>query len=214
MQLLPPRTRTTTLTDDQLLLFDFMFDSWVPFRALRRKLYSLSLNVAYSHSLDDHQLAATLKELQSNSFVRMRESEDVREGAIIPFYTLTEIGGQLWEAERQPIWDAYCTEWGEEDGVVSVWALVLATAEAFLETAEQCLLYDCDLNQRTAIVHQPAEYNPGVSLIPWKVFPQAYELRAPLRTEKHWPDWLLYEQQRTWWHNVTDLVTLRRSGIV
>lgn len=216
MRSLPSRTRTTSLTDDILLLFDFMFDSWVPFRALRRESYALNLNVTYTHSLDDQQLLDTLHDLQASDLLQMRQHKSAPDGGVHPCYSLTEISGKLWEAERQPLWQAYCTDVQEQAGTVTVRAPVLATAEAFLVAADACGLYRCWLNQWTTMTHHPAEYSPGVSLIPWKIFPQGYEVRALLRPDHHSNrvDWQYYEQRRLWWRTISELATLQRNKIV
>ena len=53
---LPERTGATTLSDDELLLFDCMFDGRVERRLLERDHYSFQWNVPYCHQLDSDRL--------------------------------------------------------------------------------------------------------------------------------------------------------------
>jgi len=205
MSHLPPRTGRTNLTDDQLLLFDFLFNHWVPFGALCRTDYLVHMNVGYTHTLDDDHLARTLNELHASGLITTHPAEHLA-------YGLTAKGGQLWEVERQPDWDAYCTDisdFGEGyvTGFVTVHAPVLATAEAFLRTAQECGLYICDLNQRNVIRHQAGEIS---SVIPWKTFAEEYAIQATLQPGHVFSrdqDWECYERQRTWWRTIHELTT-------
>jgi hypothetical protein len=49
MTRLPARTGATSLTDDELLLFDFLFQLVLPESALRREKYPIHMNVVAFH---------------------------------------------------------------------------------------------------------------------------------------------------------------------
>ena len=221
MSPLPSRTGQTHLTDDQLLLFDFLFDCHcVPFRALCRANYRVSMNVPYTHTLDDDDLAQTLKELHTRGLVTAQTLKELHAHGLHTAhpaehlaYDLTARGGQLWEVERQPDWDAYCINsrtFGDGDvrDEVTVYAPVLATAEAFLRTAHACGLYICDQSQPNVIRHQAGVPS---SPIPWKTFADAYEIQATLQpghSSSDGVDWAWYERHRTWWRTIGELITL------
>ena len=57
------RSRATSLTDDEVLLFDFLSESPVHARHLHRDAYAFHMNVGWTHDLDDDALARTLREL-------------------------------------------------------------------------------------------------------------------------------------------------------
>ena len=59
----PKRTHATSLSDSQLLLFDFLFDTSLSFHHMRAEAYSLYMNCSYSHGLDDAELESTLNKL-------------------------------------------------------------------------------------------------------------------------------------------------------
>ncbi|MEX0702609.1 MAG: hypothetical protein WD069_10985 [Planctomycetales bacterium] len=56
----PRRTNATTLTDDELLLLDVLFDGGAPSRLLRRESFAVQWN-RESHDLDDDRLRETLQ---------------------------------------------------------------------------------------------------------------------------------------------------------
>ncbi len=69
MPTLPHRTNATSLSDDDLLLFDSMFPYSVPEDLLRRDSYPAQMNVQYSHALDDHCLRERLHSLMHQGLV-------------------------------------------------------------------------------------------------------------------------------------------------
>lgn len=111
MQTLPRRTNATNLSDDELLLFDFLFDQSLSFHHLRIEDYSFHMNCLYSHSLTDADLELTLASLVARGFLNCRvgkiwrmETRNYVDGKI---YTMTDSGGHLWELARRPDWDRY-----------------------------------------------------------------------------------------------------------
>jgi hypothetical protein len=69
---LPKRTNATDLTDNELLLFDFLFDTSLAFHHLRTDDYSFHMNCTYSHSLDDDRLRVTLASLVDRRLLNER----------------------------------------------------------------------------------------------------------------------------------------------
>jgi hypothetical protein len=132
-QPVPAHTSATDLTDDQLLLFDFIFNIWIPLGALSRERDPWNMHVGSTHTLSDAQLAETLQELSGRHLIQSRPA------GIAPAHTLTAGGGALWEQERRPDWDAFC-ESSHPGLSVSVIAPILTTAETFLRVCYQPLV--------------------------------------------------------------------------
>jgi len=204
------RSGETFLTDDDLLLFDFIALYDVPFWAMCRDKYQLSINSRETHSLDDGALRDVLERYVGQGLLRAKEVQlGVRRGPQ-QYFGLTAAGGELWERERRPVWNLYCVDSYCEKGV-DVECLSSAVAEAFVETGKVSGLLDPSVELVQSVRHEPAMHSK-VSLIQWKTFSVGYELkfRAP-EVRDFDVDWALYESRRTWWRSVEELVTLRRN---
>ena len=211
----PARTGKTSLTDDELLLFDFLFNCKAAFHHLRMENYGIHLNVLYTHNLQRRALEKTIGALiKSGLLFRDDFEHPFAQMENYPpdewtYYGLTEAGGRLWEAEREPVWECYCIEYSWIDEESDKWRLTvrspsLRIARAFLGVTREIGMYEVDielLKTRTDNVEQP---------IPWKTFPKVYELTAPLLADSNSSyDWDHYERNRTWWGTITELATLR-----
>jgi hypothetical protein len=199
---LPKRTGQTELSDDELLLFDFLFDTWVPFGALVRDAYIVHMNVRYSHRLEDNALRETLERLIASKLVTTWTIKRPQHRSIN--YSLTAKGGRLWEKERQPDWNRFCTSTHLESELV-VTSPSLQTAETFVRAWHECGLDTCDLSQ----MHH--EHRSSEKLVPWKSFTDIYEVHVPYVRDELGGDWACYEGKRQWWRSITELDTLRRS---
>jgi len=118
------RTNATSLTDDELTLFDVLFAHPAGLRMLRRDtIWGTFLR---RHSLDDEQLDEALRQFVAAGWMTSRPFPK-RFG---PNFELTPEGGDLWESERLPDWNRYATEsydyWG-----VSITATSPQTCEDF-----------------------------------------------------------------------------------
>ena len=99
------RTNVTELTDDELSLLDVMFDGGVAISMLRQCNIGLQFNVR-PHSLDDESLKQSLKRFHQQGIVEPLEFRHRNRRYI----TLTSHGVSLWESERCPNWERYCTD--------------------------------------------------------------------------------------------------------
>jgi hypothetical protein len=204
MPALPRRTHETSLTDDELLLFDFMFDVRVPQRALTQDAYPFHMNVRYSHALDDQGLRETLDSLARRGLV-VRSVEDSK-----TLWSLTPLGGEQWERERKPLWHAYCTEF---DGTLRSGKSLLmvlsperATAENFWNVGSKTRVWEVGNEQ-------PRYWRiQNHRLIPWRSFPAIHVLvaRGASYADAE-TDWEAYEANRTWWRGITELDRLRKK---
>ncbi|MEM7198876.1 MAG: hypothetical protein AAF628_01325 [Planctomycetota bacterium] len=100
---LPPRTHQTDLTDDELLLADFVFCHRVCAKDLHRGIYAAHNNCGNTHGLSDEALAPVLDALVERGLF---DREDSHRPDWVS-YGLTPKGGALWERERQPDWSRF-----------------------------------------------------------------------------------------------------------
>ena len=204
MSVRPRRTGVTSLSEDELLLFDFMFDSDVPEHMLRREAYPLHMNVEYSHTLDDQALRETLRRLAAHGLVRHAEDQGN------PQWGLTAIGGCQWELERNPQWNAYCMDFSRDLRSGPAHCVVVSpdrsTAERFW-TAAIAVAYWSLADPR--VRHWRIERH---QLIPWRVFPELHVVAARgVVDNESGIDWHEYEARRTWWRCVQELNSLGGS---
>ena len=202
----PPRTGRTSLTDAQLYLFDALFDAAQRLGALRREEFA-ALNLPYAHDLDPVALDAVVRQLVKVGLLRLRKATGRPD--LGPWVYLTAAGGRLWELERTPDWLRFCSDSSRPEGRRGTWVLRIRAsharmAEAFLETARTCGLYRPELRRLSR--HQVI-----ASAVPWKPRGPLVELRVPLRLPEGGSgvtDWARYEQGRTWWRTIPELITL------
>jgi hypothetical protein len=106
MNALPTRTGNSDLSDEELLLFDMLFDSNATAAQMSSTNYPCHMNCGYNHSLSDADLSCTIDSLLSRNLIRLiGNSSD----STAPIYSLTESGGERWEVERRPDWNRYVT---------------------------------------------------------------------------------------------------------
>ena len=198
------RTFRTSLTDDELMLFDALFDAWDTLESLSPENFCVSHNLPYTHGLS---AGAVTQGLIQRGLIRCRTEHGP--AADFTWLTLTAAGGSLWTLEREPVWDRYSTDgsWPSDTGdgswTLSVRSPRLDTARAFLNTASRCGLHAVSLELL------PRETTSVEDLIPWHIFEVVYELQVPVsspRSER--VDWSLYEKERSWWRTIRELGTV------
>ena len=67
------RTGETELTDDELVLFDALFDNFCTENSLKQEKFSSRFNFAYEHSLSDKQLKVTIENLYLKKLIKFRQ---------------------------------------------------------------------------------------------------------------------------------------------
>jgi len=206
----PPRTGSTRLTDDELLLFDALFDVRLPLAALEREEFA-ALNLPYSHHLDASELQRTVQAFADARWVRV--TPNGRRPDLGPWIALTPAGGALWEVERRPDWDCFCIDFSGPEGSRGRWMLrvrspLASVAEQFLDAAIACGLY----------VPRPgriARRDVRARMVPWKPLQALAEIRMPLRSAdqvSRLVDWRRYEATRSWWRSIQELVRREAPG--
>ena len=195
------RTHTTGLSDDELLILDVMFDSYVTWPMLRRRHFTNQFN-AESHSLDDEHLVETLRRF-------------VREDVIAPiehtfrghrYIGLTPAGGGLWSRERCPVWECYAMSRIRES-TTDRELLTVRAATAQIRDDYLRLVPDGPARRRTAVIKDD-------SLIYWRAFGMIHVGLATYVPKTRWTPEEYQSQlahrarceaERTWWHTVAQM---------
>ena len=195
------RTNKTSLSDEELLILDVLFDARDTFEALLKENYGSWHNLPYTHGLETSLLRELIDKLVRNGTMKSYASRDRL------FYGLTESGGKLWEVERAPDWERYCIESStvDEDGnwTLSVESPAITTARAFLDCAKDCSLYRFNPDDLAT----STDVDGKISIVEWRVFPAVYSISVqtyPL-PEMNTVDWNEYESKRIWWRGLIEL---------
>jgi len=194
------RRYMTELNDDELALFDAMWDGDCALWMLQQDNYQEITDLPYSHQLSDSELREVLNSLKDRDLVRAylyvyANTKDKR------YYGLTEKGGAYWELERKPDWDSFCYS-GEHDGIWSVESPSLQTAQAYAQWA-----YDAGWGAPHPDTLEIIE-KPTYRFLPWYDFPLVYELSGTAQPKTYKLDWDEYENHRTWWLDLNELLDL------
>ena len=203
------RTNKTNLIDEELFILDVLFDSSDTFESLVKENYASWHNLPYSHDLETGILRDLMDKLIGNGIIRSHTSDPGNR----VFYALTEAGGKLWEAERAPDWERYCTDSStvEENGdwILLVESPSMATATAFVDCANHCLLYGFNQDEfRTTTLIEK-----NISTVYWRTFPTVCSMSVttyplPKTTRANWNE---YENKRIWWRSLTELAKFQVS---
>ena len=197
------RTKETNLSEEELIILDVLFDARDRFESLMKENYASWHNLPYSHSLETKVLRDLIYRLVENGILSSHPSD--LDGTI--FYGLTEAGGKLWEVERVPNWERYCTDYSTEDEtgqwMLSVESPAAATVQAFIDCATHCRLFGFkqeEIRRTTLIEEKP-------SIVYWKAFSTVYSMSVPMNAlmDANLVDWQEYERRRSWWRTLTEL---------
>ena len=133
------RTNETDLSDDELIIFDVLFDGNVPINSLKSgEDFSLGFNCD-SHRLNSIELKQFIEKSVSNGNLQYSLGliPHNSTGNIITYVGLTEKGGSLWEKERKPIWENYIFDSSSDEN--GYWELSIFSPT--LEIAKQIFEY-------------------------------------------------------------------------
>jgi hypothetical protein len=194
-----PRTGLTPLTDDELVVCDAIWSRWTAEGFLLDPNQDAALVLPYRHGVAPEQMPRFLDGLREREIVAAEESNGMR------FLTLISFGGSLWEQERQPVWEAYCTDLTRlVDSVASlrIRAVRAEVAQLFFRTGTDAGLWS-PMGEAQRSVDKEA------LIMPWKRG-DLMVLTSPLTRVSSRPDWRLYESRRTWWRTVPELLRSHR----
>ena len=211
------RNNNTSLSDDELIIFDVLFDTFAPINFLKcGDDFELMFNHP-SHSLDVNRLKDTIERFVKNNLMRFKLNVFPKDDQIVTFIGLTEKGGDLWEKERLPIWDKFISDSSYDyKGFweLSVSSPSLETAKKFIKIAQECKLYE--LMNPNDIEVDELRGSDLRDLIPWKTFDKIYEIKSRLSdndSTENGPetDWKLYRLKSLWWRDADELQRLHEK---
>ena len=218
MQTPPRRTNATNLSDDELLLFDFLFDNSLSFHHLRIEEYSSHMNCLYSHGLSDADLELTLASLVFRGLLNCKdgkiwrvESRDYVDGKT---YTLTNAGGKLWELERRPDWNRYLVtcQWQLSTNSRGMIRIVCPTEDI----GRLCMgaMFAAGLITPAGRIRVRNIWD--AQLLPWRTFKQVTSIRCKISdnvNDAMFPThWGVYNAKRCWWRDIAELDSLESSS--
>lgn len=197
----PIRSGATDLSDDELLIFDALWWIHVPLHFLYSSVYSLHNNVAYSHSMSDDQTDETVQKLLDRKLIRRHEdSSDA--------FTLTELGGSLWETERSPNWRTHISD----NGSYNQKRFSLVALDETIGRLYVAGMFAAGLIVPTSQIKCRTIHDYW--LTPWKRVPTAKLIRVSIRGHEpfQYTNWNVYEKSRVWWRDINELNTLNRMA--
>jgi hypothetical protein len=196
----PLRTGNAELSDNELLIFDFLWWIHVPRHFLYSDVYSIHMNVAYEHSMSNEEVEDTLQRLLERKLIANRvDSPDS--------FTLTPAGGALWESERQPDWQTYVADHAThnekrfacvvlDENIGRLFVAGMFAAGLIVPTNQ--------IKCRTIYKHW---------LTPWKRVPTAELVRVQTRGQEpfQFTNWDVYQSGRDWWRDISELDAENRN---
>jgi len=212
------RSHATELSDDELILFDVLFDSYTSVNSLKKEdEFSLRFNYK-SHAMNANELKDTIERFVANGLMRFKLCVHGRNNEIVTYVGLTEKGGKLWEMERLPIWDKFVTDSSYDYNGFCELAIIspnLQVAKDFIKIAQECKLYE--LSDPIDLEIEELQKEETKEIIPWKTFDKLYKITSRLsdRTGRESPqdtNWVLYETKLMWWRTVDELQMLKHKN--
>ncbi|MDB4614286.1 hypothetical protein OAH18_01215 [bacterium] len=208
----PTRTGTTFLTDDDLLIYDFLTLGWTHISLVRQVDYGFHMNCGYAHSLADADLLDRIHDLAQLRLLAYRHARRRRRvkpppKGQLPFtfafppaiISFNADGADIWEQERCPDWDRYVSfRHSEPDEII--------VASPSKSAIADCLKLGHAANrfQLTSTSIKFA-FHTTFSLTYWRPFDNIYTVKAscihrPPGTAR--VDWNLHELNRSWWEKI------------
>ena len=186
-----------------------LFDCNASLAQLSGSAYAIHMNCEYNHLLGDDELSDVIDSLLSRNLIRLVGNSA---NSLVPIYSLTESGGELWELERRPLWNRYVATSQNELGAFSAGSIVALCVDE--SVGRKCLgaMFASGLIAPTGAIRSRILYDRRI--LPWKSFPSVYALRC--RTSDSVPhgpkpvEWDVYHSSRCWWRSIDELLSLRR----
>ena len=193
------RTSQSGLTDDELMIFDFWaLNGGASLGILNRESFPIHNNSVYSHSFSEKELEERFSVWKQQGWIVEKDNGEER------FYTLTFVGGEIWESERLPCWDLFCLDTSyltddEQQSWLEIFCVKEEVGRAFAKTALACGLYHFPLEQLS--LTEAAHNEP----LDWKSFPRVWSWKVQLQEGLGGLDWEVYEKERSWWRSLDEL---------
>lgn len=201
----PNRTGITNLTDDELILFDLLFDGYHSDSALSAGVYSDYLNVAYTHAYSDAELPDVLDCLEARQWI-WKKVIDFK-GNTRTLFTLSDMGRELWELERNPDWRSYVVTSQRELGPRALGSQMIFCMDETIGRRCGGALFASGLV--TPLSGMLVRKLGSRRLIPSKSFDGVFAIRFRtkdrLQTIPRNVDWKVYSDSRCWWRGIKEM---------
>lgn len=209
------RTGKTKLSDNELIIFDAIFDLSCSIDQLKRKGFDERFNFPYKHSLSDKSLIVCLENLQSQKLVRIKEVKENK--STKSFVELTAKGGKVWEIEREPVWEKYCEGWAympfreENRLLLEVVSPSRQTLSEYLKISIEINLFGVGKDCKIEFTSEKRKFIVGIN---WKRFPELHYATftgnyiEKIPTEK---EWNYFYNNLSWWGNIHELNILKEQ---
>ena len=194
---------------------DALFDYGKFFRNLVRKWFGVQNNMP-NHSLTDKELTTTLKRWIGLGWLFHEKKHCTFSGRAERSYDvvrLTAAGGQIWQQERQPIWDRYCKVYPLRVKPGRMMMEVSSVKEAAIADYVQSIperVWSSDTHR----IREP-------NLLYWRSFESTF-VGVMIMEDKNSFSWEEHtqrtaneadrEQNRTWWQTVFELQRFQPQG--
>jgi hypothetical protein len=204
------RTSNTSLTDNQLVLCDALFDGGGYVYVLWDEEAAERQSVVETHTMDEATVEVTLTEMERAGWVQRYYAPYDATG-YRQHVRLTPAGGDLWAKERLPDWNRYCYAMTYQDDTRRMWSVdspSLETAQTYLETA-----YHLGMGAPHPDTVQHMEM-PQHRMLPWKDFSSVHRLYGVqgASTFDATDDAPAYYERLQWWRNVPELIRLHHRS--
>ena len=209
--ILPKRTEKTSLSNDELLILDFLaLVGPTTLKVLSAEEYPWHMNSPYTHSISKQDIAARIEDMRKSGLVNIQTiphgiSMKLNRKREYIMYSITSFGGKQWELERNPVWSRYCVCWqenicnDEEENTLAFYCVDKEIGRKCAEITLQANLYNFQLNKLKV---SPA---PPGSLLPWKNFPHEFVWTVQSYFEVQDYKSEVYHQHRIWWSTLEEL---------
>ncbi len=203
MDALPYRTSATDLSDDELVLFDAFWDGGTDVDLLHGDFFHEQWNLGYKHSLSEEGVRETIRSLFGRGLIRLwKKPRRERKRMCVE---LTRLGGEMWSAERCPVW----SRWAEESHpttrrgkhALQLRALSHDALQNLIEVGTEACLWELG-NARTRF-RRIANYR----LVAWAPARELHIMYAigVVEDSDLDCDWELFERKRLFWRGVQEL---------
>ena len=206
------RSFNTSLSDKQLGLLDVLAICGWEVNVLKSEEFSERANMSH-HGYSNKELDDELEKMVKGGLLEINDFYNNKTKKLLfkKNVNLTNKGGGLWEAEREPVWSKYaesydCFSSDVPDFVGNNKDLDFVLLESqSLTTVKKMFEYYVANKLNGEIIGEPI-YNikRNVKFLYWKneVTLHKYYYQIKLKSEV---DWNKYETNRTWWRTVREL---------
>lgn len=203
MRLKPARTNASDLDDDELILFDFLWENHAPIKFLYADAFALHANTPYTHLIPHDELRPRLLALVERNLLFLHQPMPAvaRVWRSDVGFGLTKQGFAAWESERLPDWSRYLYD-STSDDTFTVRSVSERIGICFIEACRKCGLLSTAASEAIHSVEKDVE------LVPWNVFAEVHCFEISDSRQVSAPvNWPLYESNRIWWRGTFELWT-------